>query len=139
MGLYSALFGGGRKKQDPEKMQKIARGQSVLGNLVGSSPYMEEWRRQNKENYKNYVLQEKSMRKKWAREDLEIARYQGKKRDEFNRRYAKNPKDAERFFLSWKMEQDRKLQRERDNELRDMKEEKNQEQRNISKNIKQWK
>src|SRR5258708_3739307 len=99
MGLYSAIFGGGPKKKDPEQMQKIARGQSVLGNLTGSSPFMREVTSQKKDVNKDYKYREISMRKQWAREDQEIARYQAKKRDEFYRRYKKNPKDAERFFL----------------------------------------
>lgn len=138
MGLFSAVFGGGSKKKNPEDMQKIARGQSVLGNITGSSPYMDEWRRQKKDLSQDYAQQERSMRKKWGFEDIEINRNLQKERDRYYRKY-KDPKEAEKWFMQYETKKRREIQRERDNEARAMKEEKNQEQRNIAKNIKQWK
>ena len=137
MGLYSAIFGGGSKKKSPEELQKIARGQSVVGNVLGSSPYMDEWRRQNKQNSENYAQQERSMRKKWGYEDAEMNRSLQKERDRYYRKY-KDPKEAEKWFSQYEAKKRREVQGERDRELRALKEEKNQQQRDIAKNIKQW-
>ncbi len=129
---------GGSKKKSPEEMQKIARGQSVLGNIVGSSPYMEEWRRENKSLYEDYEKRNRSMHKRWKFEDIEINRNFEKERARYYRRY-KDPKEAEKWYMQYETKKRREIQRDRDNEMRDMKEEKSQQQRDIAKNIKQWK
>jgi hypothetical protein len=137
MGLFSAVFGGGeayKKKRQQEAAERASRGKSVLGNITGTSPYMQEWRSQKK----NLVLQskndEKSLRKKWAYENESMYRAQDKEKERFYRKY-KDQKEAERWFLKWKTEQDRRLQRERDNELKDLKYKQREDERNISRNL----
>jgi len=137
MGFFSAIFGSGTKKTDAQRMQSIARGQSIIGNVAGSSPYMQQWRRENKSLHEEYVKQEKNMRKQWERADIETNRSLQKEKERYFRKY-KDPKDAERFYAKYETNARRDIQRDRKKETDSMRWEKVDRQRDISKNIKQW-
>ncbi len=140
MSIFSAIFGGGKKykeKREQERMQNAARGQSVLGNIFGSSPYIQEWRRQNKDLNQKYKYDNISLRKQWAWEDIAISRDREKERQRYNRKY-KNPEDAAKWFGKWDTEKRRELERDHKHQREDMEYKKKADQRNIGSQIKKF-
>lgn len=135
MGIISALFGP-KPKRDEEYMRRAAEGSSVVGNILGSSPYMKEWTRQKREILEQYEKRERSMRKQWFAEDQDINRGLDKVRGRYERRMG--AEKGQKYYGQYEREQQRKIQRERDRALKDMEQEKNEAIRNIQKNIKQW-
>ena len=123
MGIFSFFFGG-TKKDTTERMQKAARGQSVVGNLLGSSPYMREWRNQSKNIHEQYLKQEKSLRKQWRMQDKHIEYEMAKVR----RKYGETTEKRQRADI----------QRARANMLENMEREENEHIRNIAPTIKQY-
>lgn len=124
MGIFSFFFGG-TQKDTAEHMQQAARGQSVVGNLLGSSPYMREWRKQNKEITKQYRKQEKSLRKQWKREDEHIESEMAR----VSRKYGETTEKRQRADI----------QRDRARALQDLEREENEQVRSIANTIKQYK
>src|SRR3989338_6770743 len=105
MGLFS-FFLGGAKKDNTERMQQAARGQSVVGNVLGGSPYMREWRKQNQEIGKQHREQEKSLRKQWRLQDKRMEHELGKAERKYGEDFANRKR--------------KEIQRERDRALEDM-------------------
>lgn len=136
MSIFSFFFGG-PKKDDAQRMQEAARGQSVVGNVFGSSPYMREWRSMHKEVIEQHKKQEKALRKQWRREDEHIQRSFDKEKA----RYARNmsEKDAARFYAKWETDHRREIQRKRDRVLEDMERKKHEQTRNIGPRIREFK
>jgi hypothetical protein len=135
MGIISTLFGG--KKNDEDRMRRAAQGQSVVGNVLGSSPYMKEWSRQKRHVLEDYEKRERSLRKQWRHEDEDISRSLGKMQGKYERKMG--PEKGQKYYGEYEREQQRKIQRERDRVLQELEREKNEDIRNIQKNIKQWK
>lgn len=131
MSIFS-LFLGGSRKSDAERMQDAAHGRAVLGDLFGSSPYMREWKRQNKEIGKQYRKQEKELRKQWRREDEHIQRQFDKEKERYERR------GASKYYTKWEADHRRDIQRERAKILDKMELERNQQVRNIGPTIKKF-
>lgn len=123
MGIFSFFFGG-TKRDDTEHMQRAARGQSVVGNFLGSSPYMQEWRKQNKNIREQYRLQEKSLRKQWKREDEHIEYEMAKVR----RKYGETTEQKQRADIA----------RSRAKMIENMEREENEQIRSIASTIKQY-
>lgn len=136
MSIFSFFFGGS-KKDDAQRMQEAARGQSVIGNLFGSSPYMQEFGRQRKEIIKQHQKQEKALRKQWRREDQHIQRSFDKEKARYARNM--NEKDAARFYAKWEADHRREIQRKRDRVLEDMEREKHEHVRSIGPKIREFK
>jgi len=137
MGILSSLFFGEGKKKKEERLQRAAQGQSVVGNVLGSSPYMKEWGRQKRDILEQYDNKERSLRKQWRREDEQIARDMSKAQGRYERKMG--PEKAGKYYGAYERLQKRIVQRGRDRELLEMEQEKNEAIRNIQKNIKQWK
>lgn len=135
MGIIDLLLGGKREK-DEDRMRRAAQGQSVVGNVLGSSPYMKEWGRQKRQILEDYKLKERSLRKQWRREDEDIWRSLGKMQGKYERKMG--PEKGQIYYGKYEREQQRKLQWERDRALQDMEREKNEAIRNIQKNIKSF-
>lgn len=131
MSVFSFFFGGS-KKSDAERMQDAAHGRRVLGDVFGRSPYMREWRRQNKEIGKQYRLQEKSMRKQWKKEDENIQRAFDKEKARYERR------GAGKYYSKWEADHRREIQRERAKELEKMELSRTHEVRNIGPTIRKF-
>lgn len=136
MGIISSLLFG-PKKNDEDRLRRAAGGQSVVGNVLGTSSYMKEWNRQKREILDQYEIKERSLRKEWAREDQTINREFSKDKARYDRKM--NPDKAARFYAAHKRDEQRSIQRDRDRTLLEMEQEKNEAIRNIQKNIKQWK
>ncbi len=138
MGIFSdILFGPSKKKKGPEELQRIAQSSSILGNLTGSSAYSREWVRQRKEIVQEAKKQERSMRKRWSKEDRHVDRYLEKTKARYERRM--KPEKAEVFFGKHEREERRRLQRERDRALAEHEREKNEKIRAIARGISEWK
>ncbi len=135
MGIISSIFWG-KKESDEDRMKRAAQGQSVVGNVLGTSPYMREWGRQKQDIRERYEKQERSLRKQWRREDEEIGRNLEKVQGKYERKMG--PEKAEKYYGQYEREHQRKIQRERDLALKEMEREKNEAIRNIQKNIQSY-
>ncbi len=136
MGIISTLLGG-KTKKDEDYMRRAAQGQSVVGNVLGSSPYMKEWSRQKREILEQYEKKERSMRKGWRQEDIDINRDLEKVAGRYERRMGEEK--GKKYSDEHVRDKQREIQRQRDRALQDMEQEKNEAIRNIQKNIKEWK
>ena len=118
-------------------MKRAAQGQGVVGNILGTSPYMKQWGREKREIMEQYDKKEISIRKQLRREDIDIARGLAKDRGRYQRKMG--PEKGEKYYGEHERDEWRKIQRERDRELVIRELERNEAIRNIQKNIKQWK
>jgi len=105
-------------------MEDAARARSFFGDVFGTDPYRKEWSRQRKQVLKQYKMQERSMRKGWHREDQHLEREFAK----MERRHGAN----------FAARQRKELQRERNKALENMKYEKSDAIRGISRNIRDY-
>lgn len=137
MGYLLSLFLGEGKQKKEERMRRAAQGQSVVGNVLGSSPYMREWSKQKRQLLEQYDNKERSLRKQWRREDEDIARSLGKAQGRYERKMG--PEKGAKYYGKYEQDERRQIQKERDRELLEMELEKKEAIRNIQKNIKQWK
>jgi hypothetical protein len=98
---------------------------------------MKEWNRQKREILEQYDKKERSMRKGWRQEDININRNLEKVAGRYERKMGEEK--GRKYSDEYGRDKQREIQRERDRALRDMEQEKNEAIRNIQKNIKQWK
>lgn len=127
----------GSKKNDAERMQDAAHGRAVLGDLMGSSPYMREWRRRKKEISEDYKKQEKNVRKDWKREDEYLEREFEKEKERFGRRM--DEKNAAKYYGTWEAKHRREIQKERSKMLEKMERDEHRQVREIGPTIRQFK
>jgi len=137
MGYFLSLFLGEGKRKKEERMRRAAQGQSVVGNILGSSPYMKQWGREKRDILEQYDKKEISIRKQLRREDIEIARDLEKDKGRYTRKMGEEK--GAKYYGEHERDEWRKIQREREREHLERELERNEAIRNIQKNIKQWK
>lgn len=137
MGYLASLFFGESKRKKEERMKRAAQGQSVVGNLLGSSPYMKQWGREKREILEQYDNKERSIRKQLRREDIDIHRGLEKDKGRYARKMG--PEKGAKYYEEHERDEWRKIQRQRERELLERELERNDAIRNIQKNIKSWK
>ena len=135
--ISSILFGSGKKRDDPDYRKRIAQSGSIVGSILGSNPRSREWNSQKREILEQFEKRERSMRKQWRREDEDTNRELEKVQGRYERRMG--AEKGAKYYGEYERDERRRIQREREQALEDLKFEKLDSIRNIQKNIKDWK